>query len=164
MGGIHEGRQGYARARGARTAARQIRFWARWQDSRGLGVVMVDIGQRCSLAISVAILALVTSCGVPTPVVIHNGTSEIFKLAGCAGERSLERMISPGGAFTFTEELGERLMPDDPGFACLLITSHGDLLCLQIPTDQGDKMRYEVTEAVPTSSFLNCVENSGPHL
>lgn len=85
-------------------------------------------------------------------------------LVGCAQEPNLARVISSHATFTFTDNIGERTLSDDPGFACLLRTSHGDLRCLRLPTDQSAKTVFSVSEALPTDSFATCVERSDPHL
>lgn len=142
--------------------------YRRWRIARRLGIVMMKIGRKVLLVpVAVVALSLVAACSFGRswpPWEIHNGTSETLRLAGCAGEPSLERTLAPGGTFTFTDNIGETMLADDPGFACLLMTSHGDLLCLHVPTDQGEKSKFDVAEAVPTSSSSKCFENSGARL
>lgn len=125
---------------------------------------MVNSPKVLLLPVAAATLLFATACSPDPPWQIYNGTSETVKLAGCAQEQGLVRTLAPGDTFTFTGDLGERVLSDDPGFACLVMTSHGDLLCLHMPSDEVKKVVFDVTEAVPTSSFLKCVENSNPHI
>ena len=76
----------------------------------------------------------------------------------------MDRVIPPHGTHTFSENLGDRTTPDDPGFACLLRTSRGELRCLRLPTDQTAKSVFDVAGAKPTDSFSTCVARSDPHL
>ena len=104
------------------------------------------------------------ACSALPPLEISNGTAEDVVLVGCAQEPHMDRVIPPNGRFTFTDNLGERWLSDDPGFACLLKTGHGDLMCLRLPTDQTAKSVFDVTDAVPTDSFETCVAQSDPHI
>ena len=112
----------------------------------------------------VALVWLAGACSTSRPFKIVNSTSETVALAGCAQEPHLDRTIPPHGEFTFSEDVGQRTLSDDPGFACLLKTTQGQLLCLRLPTDQAAKTRFDVTEAKPTDSFSTCVAHSDPHL
>lgn len=116
------------------------------------------------LALIVGFGAVATACGGPHPFEIYNGTAEEVVLVGCAQEPNLDRMISSQATFTFSDNVGERTLSDDPGFACLLKTSHGDLRCLRLPTDQSAKAVFAVSDALPTDSFAACVARSDPHL
>lgn len=112
----------------------------------------------------VGLLWLAGACSTSHPFKIVNSTSETVTLAGCAQEPHLARTIPPHGRFTFSEDLGQRTLSDDPGFACLLRTGQGQLLCLRLPTDQSAKTAFDVSEARPTDSFSTCVQHSNPHL
>jgi hypothetical protein len=85
-------------------------------------------------------------------------------LVGCAQEPNMDRIVRSGGDFAFSENLGERTLSDDPGFACLLRLGDNELRCLDLPTDQSAKTIFSVSEATPTDSFETCVARSDPHL
>ena len=107
---------------------------------------------------------LITSCGATPQFKIHNATADAVVLVGCAQEPNMDRVISPASSFTFSDVDGERTLPDDPGFACVLKTKQGGLMCLTLPTDQNDKAVFDVSEARPTTSFDACVAKSNPHI
>lgn len=112
----------------------------------------------------VGLLSVAAACSTSHPFKIVNDTGETVVLAGCAQEPDLTSAIQPHGAFTFSDDLGQRTLSDDPGFACLLRTGRGQLMCLQLPTDQSANSAFSVSEARPTDSFLKCVSHSDPHL
>ena len=116
------------------------------------------------LALVIGVGATLAACSSPQPFEISNGTAEDVVLVGCAQEPHMDRVIPPSGTFTFSARDGERTLGDDPGFACLLRTSHGDLMCLRLPTDQSAKFMFDVADAVPTDSFETCVAHSDPHI
>ena len=103
-------------------------------------------------------------CGGPRPFTIANRTAEDVVLVGCAQEPNIDRVIASNGDFTFSDNIGERTLSDDPGFACLLRLGSNELRCLQLPTDQSRKTTFAVSEATPTDSFKACVGGSRPHL
>jgi hypothetical protein len=131
-----------------------------------LGVVSVPrrLALWRHLALVAGVSAITAACGSPHPFKISNGTAEDVVLVGCAQEPHLDRVIPRHGTFTFSDNVGERTLSDDPGFACLLRTSHGDLMCLRLPTDQTAKTVFNVADALPTDSFATCVARSNPHL
>jgi hypothetical protein len=116
------------------------------------------------LALVIGVGATLAACSSPQPFEISNGTAEDVVLVGCAQEPHMDRVIPRNGTFTFSEDIGERTLGDDPGFACLLRTSHGDLMCLRLPTDQSAKTVFAVADAVPIDSFETCVAQSDPHI
>jgi hypothetical protein len=115
-------------------------------------------------AVLVGLLWLAVACSASHPFKIINGTSETVVLSGCAQEPHLAHAIPPHGAFTFSDDVAQRTLSDDPGFACMLRAGHGQLMCLRLPTDQSAKTEFDVSEARPTDSFSTCVEHSDPHL
>lgn len=119
---------------------------------------------RMTLAAAVGALWLAAACSASHPFKIHNDTSESVVLTGCAQEAGLERTIPPRGSFTFTDNVGERVLSDDPGFACVLRTGAGQLVCLRLPTDQSKKTDFAVSEGQPTESLATCAQHSDPHL
>ena len=121
--------------------------------------------RRWRILVLVALLSAFTAaCSASTPFTIQNGTAEDAMLLGCAQEPHLARTIPSHGTFTFSDNVGERTLSDDPGFACLLKTAHSELRCLRMPTDQSAKAVFSVSEALPTNSFATCVARSSPHL
>ena len=116
------------------------------------------------LALVVASGAVTTACGSSHAFKIDNGTAEDVVLVGCAQEPNMDRVIASHGTFTFTDNVGERTLSDNPGFACLLRTSAGALMCLRLPTDQSARTVFAVSDALPTDSFSACVARSDPHL
>lgn len=131
-----------------------------------LDVVIVPVGQgrpwRCVMVVVGSILA-VSACGTPSPFKIENDTSESVALAGCAQEPQLRRTIPPHAGFAFSDNLGERVLGDDPGFACLIRAGDGRLMCLQLPTDQSSRTVFRVSQARPIDSLPTCVRHSDPH-
>lgn len=119
---------------------------------------------QCQGAVLVGLLWLAVACSTSHPFKIVNGTPETVILSGCAQEPYLTRVIAPHATFTFTDDVGQRTLSDDPGFACLLEGEHGQLMCLRLPTDQSAKTKFDVSDARPTDSFSSCVEHSDPHL
>ena len=120
--------------------------------------------RRRVLAVLAGVLGVVAACGSAPPFTIENGTAEAVVLVGCAQEPHLDRVIPAHGTFVFTDDVGQRTLSDDPGFACLLKTSQGALTCLRLPTDQSAKTVFAVSDARPTVSFSACVAQSDPHL
>jgi hypothetical protein len=116
------------------------------------------------LALVAGVSAITAACGSPHQFKISNGTAEDVVLVGCAEEPHMDRVIPRHGTFTFSDNIGERTLSDDPGFACLLRTSRGELRCLRLPTDQTAKSVFDVAGAKPTDSFSTCVARSDPHL
>lgn len=114
--------------------------------------------------LAVGSIALVTACGTPQHFQIYNDTATRVELVGCAQEPDMHRLISSRSTFTFSDNVGERTLSDDAGFACLLTTGPGELRCLRMPTDQSTKTRFAVSEARPADSFATCVAHSDPHL
>src|SRR3954469_19366920 len=96
------------------------------------------------------LLMLAVACTASQEFRIANNTPDTVTLAGCAQEPHLVRAIPPQGKFVFGEDVGQRTLSDDPGFACLLRTSRGRMLCLHLPTDQSGKTSFDVSEAQPT--------------
>jgi hypothetical protein len=116
------------------------------------------------LSLVAGLVATLAACSALPPLEISNGTAEDVVLVGCAQEPHMDRVIPRNGTFTFSDNLGERTLSDDPGFACLLRTSDGDLMCLRLPTDQTAKTVFAVEDALPTYSFSTCVAQSDPHI
>lgn len=106
---------------------------------------------------------LIASCSSPPPFKIHNGTDGAVVLVGCAQESQMDHPIPAEGTFTFGDSVGDRTLSDDPGFACVLKTSNGELKCLALPTDQSEKSDFDVADAETTDSFAACVAKSDPH-
>lgn len=107
---------------------------------------------------------LLQGCAGPAAFKISNDTESDVTLAGCAQEPGLQTAIPSHGTFSFTDNVGERTLSDDPGFACLLKLADGQLRCLRLPTDQSSKRVFSVREAESTDSYESCVAHSDPHL
>lgn len=116
------------------------------------------------LVAAAAVTTLTAGCADQPPFSIENDGAQDVVLSGCAQEPELVRTIPAHGSFTFADYLGDRLLPDDPGFSCLIRLGDGRLRCLRLPTDQSDQAKFAVSESAPTDSFSQCVADSNPHL
>ena len=106
---------------------------------------------------------LITACSKPSQFRVMNDTQDEVTLISCAQDPHLNRLLAPGSAFSFTDNVGSRTLADDPGFACA-VQRGSRLLCLPLPTDQSGRSRFLVSAAVQTASMSDCFANSNPHL
>lgn len=114
--------------------------------------------------VAAGVIGVASGCGFEqAPIKIHNDTQSAVLVEGCAQEPGMRAVIDPARDFSFTDDVGRRVLSDDAGFACLLRTRRG-LLCLHIPTDQSSRSTFFVRDARPTRSFDQCVATSAPHI
>lgn len=105
-----------------------------------------------------------TACGTGAPFKIKNDTRSTVTLVSCAQDPGINRRLAPGSAFTFNDDVGTRVLSDDPGFACFLTTPLGSGLCLALPSDQNTLTTFRVSEALPSASVSGCFSRSDPHI
>lgn len=106
---------------------------------------------------------LVTGCSQPkAPLTIVNDQRVAVTLAACVDDPAMNVVLSPGATFRFSDSLGRRPTPDDPGFSCVL-KNGSRLLCLELPTDQRTRSVFLVSQARSTSSSEHCFARSDPH-
>jgi hypothetical protein len=109
------------------------------------------------------VVGTVASCSSSSTLKIKNDTGSAVTLVSCVQDGSMDWPIPPGGSFRFSDDVGTRATPDDPGFACDLATPDGKRLCLTLPTDQSSRSSFRVSEAVTTPSESACFSRSNPH-
>ena len=115
------------------------------------------------LTLAVAGVLALASCSDQRPFRIKNDTDHVLTLVTCAQDDNFNKALPSGATWTFGQDVGDRTLSDDPGFACLLTTSTGGILCLSVPTDQSRQTVFNTSAAKAIRSAADCFAHSDPH-